>query len=66
MKLVATIRWFFPVAICAAMFSMSALAGEGVKKTEETAVPAEDSDSSRAEVATRQAPLRGSVSAIGV
>ncbi len=60
MKLVATIRWFLPVAICAAMFSMSTLAGEGVKKTEKTPVPAEDSDSSRPEVATRQAPLRGS------
>ena len=60
MKLVAKIRWFVPVAICAAMFSMSTLAEEGVKKAEDTAVPAEGSDSSRVEVATRRAPLRGS------
>ena len=60
MKLVATIRWCFPLAICAAMFPMSTLADDGVKKAVETVIPAGDSDSSRAEVSTRQASLGGS------
>ena len=49
MKLVATIRWCFPVAICAAMFSTSLPAGEGVKAAAGTVAPAENIGGGRTE-----------------
>ena len=59
MKLATTTRGLLTVAICAVIFSTNTLAGDSGKKKEGVAVPAEKSDSSRAEAASGQTQLHG-------
>ena len=59
MILTVAIRWFLPVAICAAMVSMSSLAAKAGTRKDGAAAPAEDSGSRQVGVATEQSQLRG-------